>query len=271
MSTLVPGPGDVAGSGFMAAQALIAHVEATISTSREHVENPEQLLDFLDDASVLLARMGATGNRAAMDRCAHLGQYLRATLPPSCLTGVAPAPPLAMGVGGAHAALAPEAAPPAGHATMQSNQMDSPMHMEIVGRLKSWDHDHGFGFVTPYCGGQEIFVPAWAFAGSVVPSPGMAVRLRATQDASLLMFFHTDFRAVRWMPEVVAPPTAPVGAAPPTADLDDDDEISDAEYLAACLQVETVGAATDIEGESDEMSDSDLLAACAQVEEHPSA
>ena len=32
------------------------------------------------------------------------------------------------------------------------------------GRLKSWDDDHGFGFIEPTLGGQEIFVHVKAFA-----------------------------------------------------------------------------------------------------------
>ena len=45
--------------------------------------------------------------------------------------------------------------------------------MKIEGQLTRWDDERGFGFITPYNGGQEIFVHIKSFPfGSPRPTIG---------------------------------------------------------------------------------------------------
>ncbi|WP_068311904.1 cold-shock protein [Polycladidibacter hongkongensis] len=56
--------------------------------------------------------------------------------------------------------------------------------MRQNGTLKFFNHDRGFGFVTPEDGGKDIFVHITAFerSGVAVPAEGAALTFIAEED-----------------------------------------------------------------------------------------
>ncbi len=56
--------------------------------------------------------------------------------------------------------------------------------MRQTGTLKFFNHDRGFGFITPSTGGKDIFVHITAFerSGLQVPAEGTALSYVAEED-----------------------------------------------------------------------------------------
>lgn len=55
--------------------------------------------------------------------------------------------------------------------------------MRKTGRISSWKHDKGFGFIAPTTGGKEVFVHIRAFGDRAAPAVGSDVSYEETFDA----------------------------------------------------------------------------------------